>query len=189
MIERFISAVSALSRAFAVIATLLLIAAMVVVCQMILMRYVFRAATIWQTDFVIFAATAATFLGAPYVLLKKGHVGVDFIELMLKPAPRRALKIVGSILGLVFCVVMLVASAINFEEAWAGGWKHASVWAPPLWIPMASVPLGFGMLCLQYLAEIAKLATAPLETRGRAIDEIAAGGDAVTAHVLKEQPR
>lgn len=189
MISAFVTAVGGLSRVFAVLATLLLVAAMLVVCEMILMRYVFRAPTIWQTDFVVFSATAATFLGAPYVLLKKGHVGVDFIELSLKPGPRRALKTLGAALGLAFCAVMLTASVINLEEAWAGGWKHASVWAPPLWIPMSALPIGFGLLCLQYLAEILKLLTEPLETRSGVVDEIAAAGDAVTAHALKEQPR
>jgi TRAP-type C4-dicarboxylate transport system permease small subunit len=189
MISAFVTAIGALSRLFAIIATLLLIAAMLVVCEMILMRYVFRAPTIWQTDFVIFSATAATFLGAPYVLLKKGHVGVDVVELALNPGPRRVLKIVGAVLGLIFCAVMLVASVIALEEAWAGNWKHASVWAPPLWIPMSALPLGFGMLCLQYVADILKLLTSPLETPADAVAELAGSGDVVTAHALKEVRR
>lgn len=189
MISAYISAVSALSRAMAVLATLLLVAAMLVVCQMIGVRYVFRAATIWQTDFVVFAATAAIFLGAPYVLMKGGHVGVDVVELLLKPEPRRRLKIVGSLLGLVFCAAMFAASFLNLEEAWAGNWKHASVWAPPLWIPLSALPIGFGMLCLQYVAQILKLLTEPPHASSSVIEEIAAAGDAVTAHALKEHAR
>lgn len=169
MIGAYIRAVGHLSRFFAVIATLLIIAAMLVVCQMILMRYVFTYPTIWQTDFVIFSATAAMFLGAPYVLMKGGHVGVDVVEMMVGPRARHGLKIIGSLLGLTFCAIMLWAVWIQFHEAWAGNWKHSSMWAPPLWIPLSALPLSFAMLCLQYVAQILMLlVSAPSTDAGHA---------------------
>lgn len=154
MARLFIRSVNFLSGLFAVLATLLLIAAMLVVCQMIGMRYFMRAPTIWQSDFIVFSATVSIFLGAPYVLMTGGHVGVDVIELMLGEKSRNRLKIVSNCLGLLFSAIMLVASWMYFREAWDGGWKHSSVWAPPLWIPLAALPLGFAMLCLQYIADI-----------------------------------
>lgn len=154
MLSLFIRAVSAVSRALAVVSVLLLIAAMLVVCQMILLRYVFREPTYWQTDFVVFAATAAIFVGAPYVLLAGGHVGVDVVEMIAGPRTRLLLRTAGKLLGLAFCAIMLVASWITFHEAWVNNWKHSSVWAPPLWIPLLALPVGFGMLCLQYVAEL-----------------------------------
>ncbi|MCT7374690.1 TRAP transporter small permease subunit [Chelativorans salis] len=155
MVQVYIRVVGQMSRAFAVLATGLMISAMVVVCQMILMRYVFRLPTIWQNDFVVFAATGAMFLGAPYVLLRGGHVGVDVVELMVSEGVRRRLRLVASLLGLSFCAVMLAATWIQFHDAWAGNWRHSSVWGPPLWIPLSALPLSFAMLCLQYVAEIA----------------------------------
>ena len=169
MVQSFIRAVSGISRLFGVVATALLVAAMLVVCHMIVVRYIFREATIWQTDFVVFSATAAMFLGAPYVLLKGGHVGVDVIELLLADKARARLRLVGSCLGLLFCLLMLAATWIQFHEAWAGNWKHSSVWAPPLWIPLLALPLGFAVLCLQYVAQILVLLTGkPLEAVGHA---------------------
>ncbi len=154
MLNAYIRGVGRLSGLFAILSTGLIILAMLVVCQMILMRYVFRLPTIWQTDFVVFAATAAIFLGAPYVLLKGGHVGVDVVELMLSDRYRRSLRLVGAVFGLFFCIVMLAATWVQFEEAWTGNWKHSSVWAPPLWVPLAALPVGFLLLCLQYVAHI-----------------------------------
>lgn len=169
MVKTYIQVVGNLSRALAVLSTAMIIAAMLVVCQMILMRYVFRQPTIWQTDFVVFSATAAMFLGAPYVLLKGGHVGVDVIELLLADKARARLRLVGSCLGLLFCLLMLAATWIQFHEAWAGNWKHSSVWAPPLWIPLLALPLGFAVLCLQYVAQILVLLSGkPLEAAGHA---------------------
>ena len=154
MLRLYIAAVSGLSRALAAVAVLLLAAAMLVVCELILMRYVFRHPTIWQTDFVVFAATAAIFVGAPYVLLVGGHVGVDVVEMTVGPRARAGLRLAGKVLGLAFCATMLVASWLQFHDAWANGWRASSVWGPPLWIPLAALPIGFAALCLQYLAEI-----------------------------------
>ncbi|MBB4953356.1 TRAP-type C4-dicarboxylate transport system permease small subunit [Agrobacterium vitis] len=159
MVKAYIGLIGQISRLFAALATALLIASMLVVCQMILLRYVFSLPTIWQTDFVIFSATGAMFLGAPYVLLKGGHVGVDVVEMMVSAPTRRALKLVGSFLGLLFCLIMLISGWIQFHDAWAGDWKHSSVWAPPLWIPLLALPIGFGLLSLQYTAEILALLT------------------------------
>ncbi|MGB6008945.1 TRAP transporter small permease subunit [Castellaniella sp.] len=153
----FIRWVEALSRACGVASVLLLVFAMLVVCQMILMRYVFRAATIWQTEAVVFGATAAIFLGAPYVLMTKGHVGVDFIQMLVQPRTRRWMDKVGAWLGLVFCGVMTVATGLHLFEALEGGWTTASVAAVPLWMPLSPVVAGFALLCLQYVAEIIKL--------------------------------
>ncbi|MHB0851192.1 TRAP transporter small permease subunit [Stutzerimonas nitrititolerans] len=157
MSRRFISAIEALSRLGGVSAVFLLIIAMVVMCQMILMRYLFRAPTIWQTEVVVFAATAAIFIGAPYVLLKKGHVGVDVIELMLSAPNRRRMQCLGAVLGLMFCVLMSVASGIYVYEAWEGGWTTPTIAAIPLWIPATPMLVGFGLLCLQYVVELMKL--------------------------------
>ncbi|MBP1851594.1 TRAP transporter small permease subunit [Rhizobium halophytocola] len=160
MVKAYILGIGHISRAFALIATLMLISAMLVVCQMILMRYVFAMPTIWQTDFVVFAATAAMFLGAPYVLLKGGHVGVDVVEMMVGERSRSVLRLIGCILGLAFCLIMTVAGWIQFHDAWIGNWKHSSVWAPPLWVPLSAMPISFALLSLQYVAEILAIRTA-----------------------------
>lgn len=157
MSRHFIRSIEALSRLGGVSSVFLLIIAMVVVCQMILMRYLFKAPTVWQTEVVVFAATAAIFIGAPYVLMKKGHVGVDVIELMMSPPNRRYMQLFGAVLGLTFCLLMSVASGIYVHEAWEGGWTTPTIAAIPLWIPATPMLVGFGLLCLQYVVELMKL--------------------------------
>lgn len=157
MSRRFVDYVDSLSRACGVVSAVLLLFAMVVVCQMIVMRYIFRAATIWQTEAVVFGATAAIFLGAPYVLLKKGHVGVDVVRMLVKDATRLRLEKLGAVLGLLFCFTMLVATGIHLFEALEGGWTTPSVAAIPLWIPLTPMFVGFLLLCLQYTSELIKL--------------------------------
>ena len=105
MTRRFVVFIDSLSRFCGLVSALLLTFAMVIVCQMIFMRYLFKASTVWQTEAVVFSATAAIFLGAPYVLLKKGHVGVDVVQTLVANGTRRRLEQVGSVLGLAFCLV------------------------------------------------------------------------------------
>lgn len=151
--RRFVAFVAFLSRAFGVFSALLFATAMLVICHMILTRYVFRAPTIWHTDFAVYAATAAVFLGAPYVLLKRGHVGVDVMETLVPAWTRGILRTTGNAFGLAFCLAMLVASALFAEEAWANEWRTSGVWQIPLWIPTVPLPVGFALLSLQYVAE------------------------------------
>ncbi|HET9536673.1 MAG TPA: TRAP transporter small permease subunit, partial [Mesorhizobium sp.] len=57
------------SQACGIFAAALTAVAVIIVCQMVFIRYVLNQNTIWQTDFVTYSLIAATFIGAPYVLL------------------------------------------------------------------------------------------------------------------------
>jgi len=153
----YVRIVSSLSRLGGLVAMILLAAAVVVVCEMIFMRYVLKASTIWQTEFVIYSLMAATFIGSPYVLMLKGHVGVDLLPSILPPRARFLLELVSGLLALAFCVLLTWSGWTYFEEAWSGGWTTDTVWALPLWIPLLPLPIGIGLLCLQYVAELIKL--------------------------------
>jgi TRAP-type C4-dicarboxylate transport system permease small subunit len=150
-------AVAVLTRICGWLAILCLIAACVVVCQMVFSRYVLEASTIWQTEFVLYSVVAATLLGSPWVLGTGGHVSVDLLGQALPPGLRRWQRLIAAVVGLTFVVVMTWSGARYFHEAWAGGWVTESVWAPPLWIVLLPLPLGLGALALQYLVEIGRL--------------------------------
>ncbi|MBN1239440.1 MAG: TRAP transporter small permease, partial [Gammaproteobacteria bacterium] len=150
-------AVALLSRACGMLAVLLMIAACAVVCQMVFVRYVLGASTIWQTEFVLFSIVAATLIGSPYVLATRGHVGVDFVASHAGPGGRRALGIVASLAGVAFCAVLAWSGWRYFHEALVQGWVTESVWAPPLSIVLLPLPLGIGLLTLQYVVDLACL--------------------------------
>lgn len=153
----FIRAVDRMSEVLGVLSMLLLASAVLVVCQMILMRYVFRASTVWQTEYVVYSLVAATFLGSSYVLLHRGHVGVDLLPTMIGGKGKLALELLGGLISLAFCAVLAYSGWIYFHEAWAHNWTTDTVWALPLWIPLLPLPIGIGALCLQYVAELIKL--------------------------------
>ena len=150
----FIRLIQTLSRLCGVLAALCLAAACVVVCQMVIMRYVLNASTIWQTEFVTYAVVTATLIGSPYVLLTRGHVNVDLLPHYLGHKARMVLALLASTLGLIFCALLAWTGWLYFIEAWHEGWTTETVWALPLWIPLLPLPLGIGLLSLQYLADI-----------------------------------
>jgi TRAP-type C4-dicarboxylate transport system permease small subunit len=151
---QYVRIVSALSRIAGWISIGLMIAAALVVTEMVVIRYALRASTVWQTEFVTFALVAATFLGSPYVLLEKGHVAVDVLPLAAGPRGRVIMAIIAGLIGITFCALLAWSASHYFIEAWSNGWRTETVWALPLWIPILPMPLGVGLLVLQYIAEI-----------------------------------
>lgn len=150
----WVAAVHAASRALGVLAAGLILLSIGVICQMVFVRAVLGQSSIWQTEFVTFALVAATFIGAPYILLTRGHVAVDVLPLMVATPMRRKLHFLGHAVALVFCGFFLYAAVPWWWEAFATGQTTPSMWRARLWIPYLSVPVGLGLLCLQFLADI-----------------------------------
>jgi TRAP-type C4-dicarboxylate transport system permease small subunit len=121
---------------------------------MVFVRAVLQQSSIWQTEFVTFALVAATFIGAPYILLTRGHVAVDVLPLMMATPARRVLHLVGSLIGIAFCLAFLYAAVPWWWETFQTGHTTPSIWRARLWIPYLAVPVGLALLCLQWLAEV-----------------------------------
>ena len=154
--KSFIRFADTLSRIGGVVAILLLLGAVLVVSQMVFVRYVLAGSTIWQTEFVTYSLIAATFIGSPYVLLHKGHVNVDLLQNAASPHGRRVMQFLSGILSIAFCGLLAWSGWEHFHEALSNGWTTDTVWKLPLWIPLLPLPLGIGLLVLQYIAELMK---------------------------------
>ena len=157
--DHFVRWVRLISQLCGIFAAALTAAAVVIVCQMVFIRYVLNSNTIWQTDFVTYSLVAATFVGGPYVLLTKGHVNVDVLPIYVGPRARWWLAFVAIAISLLFALVMTVLTFNFWHEAWENNWRSDSVWRARLWIPYAAMPIGLGVLSLQYIAEFLELVT------------------------------
>ena len=157
--DSFIRGVTLISRLCGIIAAGLIGTSVLVVCQMVVLRYVLNQTTIWQTDFVTYALVGATFIGAPYLLLSRGHVNVDVLPLYLGRKGRYRLALASMLMALFFCLIMTVLTTQFWHEAWSNNWRSDSMWRARLWIPYASMPIGMALLSLQYIVEIIKLVT------------------------------
>src|SRR5918993_602125 len=83
-VDRFIGAVAWLSQLGGIAAAALLLAAVLVICQMVFVRYVLQGSAIWQHEFATFSLLAALvtiavlLTGAP-VAFSLGIVAVGFL--------------------------------------------------------------------------------------------------------------
>jgi TRAP-type C4-dicarboxylate transport system permease small subunit len=157
--DAFINAVKLLSRIAGVVAALLIALAVLVICDMVVERYVLNLTTVWQIDVVTYSIVGATFIGSAYVLMHRGHVNVDILPQHLGPRGRFALALFTIVLSLAFCTALFVLCTQFWYEAWTSNWRSNTVWRARLWIPYLSMPVGLGLLVLQYLVELLSLAT------------------------------
>ena len=137
----------------------MIVIAVGITCQMIIVRFVLNGSTVWQTEAVIYLVIAATLVGLPYVQRLRGHVNVDLIPISLAPRPRFAMALLTSGLSIVIVLIMLFYGFEYWHLAWDRGWRSDTVWGVRLWIPYLALPIGFGLLLLQLIADLIAVLT------------------------------
>lgn len=146
--------VTALNRALALSVSVLVFVMVVVISYEVVARYFFNAPTVWALELATLLFGPYFILAGPYILHRGGHVNVDILYGKL---PRRWA-------GVADCatyVIIVVLSVIVIREswplavnAWNSGETSFSAWNPPTWWIKALIPVGFGLLLLQSLAEL-----------------------------------
>src|SRR5947207_2157703 len=152
--QQFARAIRLISRTCGYFAAALIAVSVVIVCEMVFVRFVLNENTIWQTDFVTWSLVAATFIGSPYVLMTRGHVNVDVLPLHLGQRKRWWLALFSIVMSLTFCTVLAVLAARFWLEAWENHWVSDTMWRARLWIPYGAMPVGLAILSLQYVADL-----------------------------------
>jgi TRAP-type C4-dicarboxylate transport system permease small subunit len=155
--DAYIRAVTFLSRTAGVFAAFLIGTAVLVICDIVVERYILNLTTIWQIDVVTYSIVSATFVGSAYVLMTKGHVNVEILPLYLAPRARFWLALITALLALAFVVLLFILCTQFWYEAWTNNWRSNTVWRARLWIPYSAMPIGLGLLVLQYTAEVLAL--------------------------------
>ncbi|NNF24857.1 MAG: TRAP transporter small permease [Rhodobacteraceae bacterium] len=150
----FLRAVAAISTLAGWISAGMIVAAVVITCQMIFVRFVLNGSTVWQTEAVIYLVIAATLLGLSYVQRLRGHVNVDLVPISLSHRVRFVMCIVTLSISILIVAVMLFYGYEFWHFAWDRGWRSDTVWGVRLWIPYLSLPVGFGLLLLQLIADL-----------------------------------
>ncbi|WP_191602622.1 TRAP transporter small permease [Marinomonas algicola] len=151
--HKFIYAVSWLSTLSGWLAAFMIVAAVMITCQMIYVRSVLNLSTIWQTEAVVYFMISATLMGLPYVQLLRGHVNVDLIPILLSATFRKYMYFFTLFLSIMIVLVMVFYAFEHWHLAYERNWKSDTVWGIRLWIPYLSLPVGFFLLLLQLIAD------------------------------------
>lgn len=155
----FVRTIRHLSSVAGWVSALMILLAVILTCQMIFVRFVLNGSTVWQTEIVVYLVIAATLIGLPFVQQQRGHVNVDLIPLALRGRGRYGLAVLTLGLSILIAAVMLFYGYEYWHFAYVRGWTSDTVTAVPLWIPYLSLPMGFGLLLLQFIADFVALVT------------------------------
>lgn len=150
----FLRAAAAISTLAGWCSAAMIVIAVFITCQMIFIRFVLNGSTVWQTEMVIYLVVAATLIGLPYVQRLRGHVNVDLIPQALPMGARKILCYITLSVSILIVGVMLFYGYEYWHFAWERNWKSDTVWGVRLWIPYLSIPVGFGLLMLQLVADL-----------------------------------
>ncbi|MQA04674.1 MAG: TRAP transporter small permease subunit [Streptosporangiales bacterium] len=128
-----------------------ILAAVLVVCYGVLLRYFIGASTVWQTELSIYLLIYAAFVGAAYGLKHGDHVAMEIVASRFSGRARDVIRLVVGVLGLGLAVVILVVAWGFWWEVVESGRRSGTAWNPPLAVPYAILPLGMLLVSLQYL--------------------------------------
>ena len=161
--RQFVRFVDRLSDACAVLAAIMLVAATLIVCWMVLYRTLGNS-TWWEIELATYLIVAAVLVGSPYCLKTRGHIGVDLFSEWLPPRGKRALARVLALLGCAVCVYLAWEGLQLTVEAFHKNEGSGSMWNPPRWPFFATMPVGLGLTALQYVADFLRPVDAPAAT-------------------------
>ncbi len=153
----FFRLIECLSQISGYAAALSILAATLIIVEQVVVRYVFRAPTIWQVEIAVYLLIAATFLGAPYGLKENAHINIDMIIINIPTDARRKLDILTSTIAMLFCFFLAYRGGVMWWEAYEGGWRSSSLLSVPLIYPYALIPVGMFLTGLQYTEKICRM--------------------------------
>jgi TRAP-type mannitol/chloroaromatic compound transport system permease small subunit len=136
-----------------------------IVSYEVVMRYGFRAPTIWATELITFVFAGYIFLGAGYTLLHRDHVGMDIFYNRLPARVQAALDVFTAVFALLYCWVLIATGWNTAWQALLTGRTTGTDWNPPLFPAAVLLPIGAGLLLLQALAKLVRDLTLALTGR------------------------
>lgn len=120
-------------------------------------RYFFVAPTIWAEEVSEFFQIWATYLGAAYVLRHRQLIRIEFAIDRLGPLGRRWADGFSLVFIAVFCLVAVYYGMEILLDSIAIGRSTSTMLSVPKWMTESAVPLGFSVLFLQCVVELARL--------------------------------
>lgn len=151
------SVIDRITNMTGVIAAWMFFAVGVFVTYEVVMRYVFTAPTIWVDEVSRIMQIWATCLAASYVLRFRKMIIIDALFKDTDTLQRKISESFALVVTLLFAVVTTKFGFDLWLKSTLAGHTTDSFLAPPKWLTHASIWVGFGLLSLQCLVELARV--------------------------------
>jgi TRAP-type mannitol/chloroaromatic compound transport system permease small subunit len=154
---RVISTLERITSALGFLGAILVLPLVIGMTYEVVSRYAFRAPTAWAFEIAYMLMAAIFMFGMAYALKHKQHVSVDFLYNMLGERAKALIDVIGYIL--VFPVVAWISYELSdyaYSAYLSGRRSGQSAWNPVIWPYRTVLFIGFTVLTLQLVLEIAK---------------------------------
>jgi C4-dicarboxylate transporter DctQ subunit len=148
------AAIKALSWVGALGAALALAVLTISVIWEVIARGVFRSPTIWSMEISTYGIAAICFLGLGWVLRQGRHLEIDLVLVRLPDGWRQAIGIATDAFSAAFCALLVWYGANFVDVSFIIGSVSVSELRVPQWIPQLTLPIGFALLGLEFVARI-----------------------------------
>ncbi len=142
------------ARWLAYLSALLILSMSLWITYDVVTRNLFGWASPWAFDLSEYSLVWMTFLAAPWILLRDGHVRVEILIDALGPRPQRAIGIAVSAVGLAACAVLAWRTGIAAVEYAQNDVRVGRIWNIPRIYPYVAVPFGSAALTLAFAARL-----------------------------------
>lgn len=143
-----------LNGVMAVLSSLAIASAGIVLTWEVAGRYFFSTPSDWQDELSTFLLIGATFASAAWIQARRGHVAIDALAHVLPPSVDAVRRVLADLLSFLFVTFFAWKSVTLLLEALQDGQTTPSSWGPPLWIPYGCMAAGMILLSLQLLLQV-----------------------------------
>ncbi|KAA0014449.1 TRAP transporter small permease [Billgrantia pellis] len=123
------------------------------ICYDAVMRHVFSAPTSWSLEVNSFLLVYLAVMGAAEAQRHDAHIRIEFFAHKLPLRAQALVGVITGLLGAIFSFVMVWRGGIMAWQAFEYGERVSSALGTPTVIPYATLPIGFGLLGLQFLLD------------------------------------
>lgn len=134
------------------------VALMAAIVYHVVMRFGFRAPTVWAYDVSYMLYGSMFMLGAAYCLSRGGHIRTDFLYNLLSPRWQGIIDAALYICLFFPALYLFFDAGMTYaERSWDRGERgYYSPWAPPIYPFKTVIPVAIGLLLLQGVSELLK---------------------------------
>ncbi len=145
---------NALTMLVGVIAGVLLLMPALMIFYEVVMRGLFNAPTEWSIELSVYCVLVAGFLGMPVAYATGKHIHVDIVLSQLSKRTRCYIELFTTLVGIFFCIIFVIQSLDMALLSYEMNNTSPSTLRTPMWIPQMALPIGMGVLLLQFIATL-----------------------------------
>ncbi len=127
----------------------------------VFLRYALSVGEIWAQELEWHLLIPLTLIGMSYALNHGEHVRVDVLFARFSDRNKHLVDFISALIAIAFCLLVVWLSLAYVTQSWRMGEGSPNPGGiPALYLMKAMIPLGFGLLFLQSLAQAIKSAIA-----------------------------